>query len=134
MEQADPFLNPAISAEDLNRLVNIRAKWSAIQLESCDGCEREWFDLKVQQIETGENLCKDCRKATPLFHKDNNLYPGPGCPNLPSLTQIEEMLISPVHALIQVGSGPNYIVLDTNNSNIGLADPWWSTQVPWPLL
>jgi hypothetical protein len=31
------------------------------------------------------------------------LYPGPGCPDLPSLTQMEEMLISPVHALIQVG-------------------------------
>ena len=80
----------------------MRAKWSSIQLESCDGCEREWFDLNVQQAETGENLCKDCRKPDPLFHKNNNLYPGPGCPDLPSLTQMEEMLISPVHALIQV--------------------------------
>lgn len=63
--------------------------------ESCNGCEREWFDLNVQQAETGENPCKDCRKSTPLVHRDNNLYPGPGCPDLPSLTQIEEMLISP---------------------------------------
>jgi hypothetical protein len=47
------------------------------------------------------DLCKDCRKSTPLYH-NNNMNPGPGCPDLPSLTQIEEMLISPVHALIQV--------------------------------
>ena len=102
-QQLDPLLNPALSLEDHNRLESVRAKWSAIQLESCDGCEREWFDLDVQQVEAGGNLCKDCRKSTPLFHKNNNLYPGPGCPDLPALTQIEEMLISPVHALIQVG-------------------------------
>ena len=102
-QQLDPLLNPAISPEDHNHLENICARWTAIQLESCDGCEREWFDLDVQQVEAGGNLCKDCRKTTKLFHKDNNLYPGPGCPDLPSLTQIEEMLISPVHALIQVG-------------------------------
>ena len=102
-QQLDPLLNPAISPEDRNRLERVRARWTAIQLESCDGCEREWFDLDVQQAETGDNLCKACRKPSPLFHKNNNLYPGPGCPDLPPLTQIEEMLISPVHALIQVG-------------------------------
>ena len=99
----DPLLDPAISPEDHSRLERVRAKWAAIQLQSCDGCEWEWFDLDVQQMGTGENLCKDCRKQKPLFHKNNNLYPGPGCPDLPILTQIEEMLISPVHALIQVG-------------------------------
>ena len=102
-QQLDPLLNPAISAEDQNYLEQVRTKWSTIQLESCDGCEREWFDLGVQQVEAGDNLCKDCQKQRPQFHKNNNLYPGPGCPDLPSLTQIEEMLISPVHALIQVG-------------------------------
>ena len=101
-QQLDPLFSPAISPEDRNRLERVRAKWNEIQLESCDGCEREWFDLGVEPTARG-NLCKDCQKSVPLFHKDNNLYPGPGCPDLPSLTQIEEMLISPIHALIQVG-------------------------------
>ena len=108
-QQLDPLLNPAISPEDHNRLEQVRTKWAAIQLESCDGCEREWFDLDVKLAETGDNLCKDCRKPTPLFHKNNNLYPGPGCPNLPTLTQMEEMLISPVHALIQVCYQSNHM-------------------------
>ena len=98
----DPLLSPAVSPEDHNRLQRVRAKWNAIQLESCDGCEREWFDLNVKRMATGNNLCKDCRKEAPIFHKNNNMYPGPGCPDLPLLTQMEEMLISPVHALIQV--------------------------------
>jgi hypothetical protein len=53
-------------------------------------------------MEDGAGLCKDCRKSTPLYHK-NDMNPGLGCPDLPSLTQIEEMLISPVYTLIQVG-------------------------------
>jgi hypothetical protein len=101
-QQLNPLLDSAISPEDHDRLQRVREKWNAIQLESCDGCEREWFDLGVIQTETGDNLCKDCRKTTPLFHRNNNVNPGPGCPDLPSLTQMEEMLISPVHALIQV--------------------------------
>ena len=94
-----PLLGPAISPEDHNYLQWVCEKWNAIQLESCGGYEQEWFDLGVR-----DNLCKDCQKPVPLFHKDNNMYPGPGCPDLPPLTQLEEMLISPVHALIQVCS------------------------------
>jgi hypothetical protein len=96
------LLDPAISPEDHARLRVVRDKWSTIKLEICDGCEREWFDLDVRETATRENLCRDCRKEKKLFHKDNKLYPGPGLPDLPSLTQMEEMLISPVHALIQV--------------------------------
>jgi len=104
-QQLDPLLDPAILPEDRNRLQRVREKWNAIKLESCDGCEREWFDLDVRQTASGDNLCGDCRKPSALFHKNNNMYPGPGCPDLPSLTQMEEMLISPVHALIQVCHG-----------------------------
>jgi hypothetical protein len=63
-QQLDPLLDSAISPEDHDRLERVREKWNAIQLESCDGCEREWFDLGViQTVETGDNLCKDCRKT-----------------------------------------------------------------------
>jgi hypothetical protein len=36
------------------------------------------------------------------WQPSNNMYPGPGANHLPELTQMEEMLISPVHALIQL--------------------------------
>ena len=96
----DPLLTPAVSPEGHHLLENVCAKWNAISLESCNGCEREWFDLNGQQLENRGNLCKDCRKPRPLFHEDNDRYPGPGCPDLPKLTQ---MLILPIHQLIQVG-------------------------------
>lgn len=91
-QQLDPLLNSAISPEDLSHLEQVCTKWAAIKLESCDGCEREWFDLDVKQEAEG-NLCKDCQKPTPLFHKNNNLYPGPGFPDLPPLTQMEEIQV-----------------------------------------
>jgi len=100
--QVDPLLDPAILPEDCNHLKRVCEKWNAINLESCDGCEREWFDLNVIPTGSGGNLCKDCQKPSPLFYKNNNMYPGPGCPDLPSLTQMEEILISPIRALIQV--------------------------------
>ena len=56
------------------------------------------FDLNVIPTDSGDNLCKDCQKPSPLFHK--NMYPGTGCPDLPSLTQMEEILISSMYALI----------------------------------
>jgi hypothetical protein len=76
-------------------------EWNAIQLEICAGCEWKWFDLDVRQMEDGAGLCKECRKSTPLYH-NNNMSLGLACPGLPSLIQIEEMLILPV-ALTQVG-------------------------------
>jgi hypothetical protein len=86
----DPLLGPAISPEDNDCLEWVNAKWIAIQLEICAGCEWEWFDLDVKQLEDGVGLCKDCRKSTPLYC-NNNVDPGLGCPDLPPLTQIEEM-------------------------------------------
>ena len=68
----------------------------AISMETCDLCHEEWFDLKVQG-----GICEKCRKSS-KWQQSNNMYPGPGANHLPELTQMEEMLISPVHALIQL--------------------------------
>ncbi|KZP11897.1 hypothetical protein FIBSPDRAFT_684348, partial [Athelia psychrophila] len=62
---------------------------------TCDHCHEEWFDLKVK-----DGKCQKCR-ANNKFQPSNNMYPG-AAPDLPHLTQMEEMLISPVHALVQV--------------------------------
>jgi hypothetical protein len=65
-------------------------------VESCELCHEEWFDLKVQ-----DRACEQCRKSS-KWQSSNNMYPGPGAGHLPELTQMEEMLISPVQALIQL--------------------------------
>ena len=65
-------------------------------MESCDLCHEEWFDLKVEN-----GVCENCRKSS-KFQPSNNMYPRDGAFGLPELTQMEEMLISPVHALVQL--------------------------------
>ena len=93
-----PPLDPlsAISPEDKILLNNCREKLMAIAMESCSLCHEEWFDLEVE-----DGACKNCRKS-PKFQPSNNMYPGNGASHLPELTQMEEMLISPVHALVQL--------------------------------
>src|ERR1700683_1486106 len=93
-----PPLDPlsAISPEDKILLNNCREKLMNITMESCNLCHEEWFDLEVKN-----SVCKNCRKS-PKFQPSNNMYPGDGASHLPELTQMEEMLISPVHALIQI--------------------------------
>ena len=86
----------AVSAEDKALLDKCRERLMAISMESCDLCHEEWFDLKVE-----DGVCEKCRKSS-KWQPSNNMYPGPGASHLPELTQMEELLISPVHALIQL--------------------------------
>jgi len=67
-----------------------------VVMDLCDFCHEEWFDLKVEN-----GKCENCRTGS-KFQPSNNMYPGDGAPHLPELTQMEEMLISPVHALVQL--------------------------------
>ncbi|THU87921.1 hypothetical protein K435DRAFT_866806 [Dendrothele bispora CBS 962.96] len=71
-------------------------KIQSIKLEKCLSYCEEWFDLDVDH----SGVCSKCRRS-PRYKVSNNMYPG-NDPDLPELTQMEEMLISPVHALIQV--------------------------------
>jgi hypothetical protein len=93
-----PPLDPlsAISPEDKILLNNCQEKLMAIAMESYSLCYEEWFDLEVE-----DGACKNFRKS-PKFQPSNNMYPGNGASHLPELTQMEEMLISPVHALGQL--------------------------------
>lgn len=100
VENPNPPLPPnvenlAIPPQDKVLLDNCRKKLMDISLESCNGCHEEWFDLQVVN-----GLCKKCRDND-KFKPSNNMYPG-DAPDLPTLTQMEEMLILPVHALVQV--------------------------------
>lgn len=88
--------NVAIFDEDRARLQTFREKVMAIKLESCVMCHEEWFDLGVQN-----GICNKCIESS-KWQPINEMYPGEFPAHLPQLTQIEEMLISPVHALIQL--------------------------------
>ncbi|KAF8195724.1 hypothetical protein K438DRAFT_1587127, partial [Mycena galopus ATCC 62051] len=73
-----------------------------LKLESCDACHEQWFDLDVKS-----GKCEKCRKTgtnRDKFQDVNEMNPGtiPGPDVLPPLTQIEEMIISPVHALVSL--------------------------------
>jgi hypothetical protein len=93
-----PPLDPlsAISPDDKILLNNCRERLMNITMESCNLCHEEWFDLGVE-----DGICKNCRKSS-KFQPSNNMYPGNDASHLPELTQMEEMLISPVHALVQL--------------------------------
>lgn len=95
--QPAPF-NPtsAISAADKQLLANCRQKLMNITLESCNFCHEKWFDLDVEN-----GKCKGCRKST-KYQASNKMYPGVVFAHLPELTQMEEIIISPVHALVQL--------------------------------
>jgi len=85
-----------MSAEDKLHLDEVRQQIMDIKMESCTHCYEEWFDLKVQN-----GVCVKCHKST-KYQPSNQMYPGPAASGLPELTQMEEMLISPVHALVQL--------------------------------
>ncbi|KAJ7770380.1 hypothetical protein B0H14DRAFT_2273408, partial [Mycena olivaceomarginata] len=86
---------PAVSATDKLLMDRVRLEWMKIEMQTCNSCNERWFDLDVK-----EGKCDKCRKRL-KFHAGNQMDPGPAA-NLPNLTQIEEMIISPVHALVSL--------------------------------
>ncbi|KAF8641969.1 hypothetical protein AX14_009816, partial [Amanita brunnescens Koide BX004] len=87
---------PAVSLPEKQLLDNFRQKIMDIQLELCNHCNEKWFDLDVI-----DGKCKKCRKGT-KFQESNLMDPGLRPEYLPELTQMEEMLIAPVHVLMQL--------------------------------
>jgi len=86
----------AISEVDKEQLKNCCEKLMNITMEHCTSCNEEWFDLDVK-----DGCCTNCRKST-KYMASNLMDPGPGWSDLPPLTQMEELLISPTHALVQL--------------------------------
>ena len=95
-EIADDLQQPAVSAAEKTLLSNFRGTIMGIQLELCNYCNEKWFDLKVEH-----GKCKKCRRNT-KFQEANVMDPGLIPEHLPELTQMEEMLIAPVHVLMQI--------------------------------
>jgi hypothetical protein len=91
----DPLTGSAVTPEERTQLLIVREKLMAIKREKCGKCMENWFDLDVKQ-----GVCAKCRKNC-KYQDSNQMYPGLS-PDLPTLTQMEEMLIAPVHALVQL--------------------------------
>ncbi|KAJ3900564.1 hypothetical protein F5879DRAFT_763518, partial [Lentinula edodes] len=82
--------------EDRVLLNTVWRKVDNIHMELCTHCHERWFDLNVDQ----SGKCSKYQ-LNAKYKPSNNMYPGVP-PELPQLIQMEEMLISPVHALLQV--------------------------------
>ncbi|KAJ7226743.1 hypothetical protein GGX14DRAFT_510310, partial [Mycena pura] len=89
----------AVTPDERALLEHVRNKLMEIRLEACNSCHEKWFDLGVQN-----DKCRKCSnaKTTTKFCAANGMDPGAIPVHLPQLTQMEEILISPVHALTQV--------------------------------
>ncbi|KAJ7268302.1 hypothetical protein C8J57DRAFT_959435, partial [Mycena rebaudengoi] len=74
----------------------VREEWMKVEVETCGSCHERWFDLQVK-----DEKCARCRSKTnpTKYQESNQMYPG-DAPTLPPLTQMEEMLLSPIHALV----------------------------------
>ena len=94
----------AISEEDHDLIQNFHNKLLQVTLEECRICCEKWFDMKVNN--TG--ICRRCQnpQKAALFSELNQLNPGPSIQELASshglkvpepLSQVEEMMISPVY-------------------------------------
>jgi hypothetical protein len=91
----DPLTGSAVTPEERTLLLSVREKLMAIKRELCVECHENWFDLDIRQ-----GVCAKCRKNC-KYKESNQMYPGLR-PELPTLTQMEEMLIASVHALVQL--------------------------------
>ncbi|KAJ7336790.1 hypothetical protein DFH08DRAFT_643429, partial [Mycena albidolilacea] len=86
----DPMAQPAVSATNKLLIDRVQLELMKIEMQTCNSCNERGFDLDVK-----DGKCDKCRKKL-KFHASNQMDPGSAA-NLPNLTQIEEMIISPVH-------------------------------------
>lgn len=109
----DPILNhdrpgmlsdPALSTTDWQYLQDFHGALRSENMEFCRRCRERWFSMNLK-----EGVCTRCetidRKRTTnepyMFSWTNKLDSG-DMPNLPELTQVEEMLIARVHVFVEL--------------------------------
>ena len=100
-------LSPALSERDWASIKEFHEEVDRSIMEVCDRCKERWFDMVLR-----EGVCKRCRTARDkrlvgdgepfLMSAENEMDPGDVPSGLPSLTQVEEMLIARVHVFLEV--------------------------------
>jgi hypothetical protein len=95
---------PALSEEDWGYLKAFHGALEAIEMEKCTRCYAKWFLMNLK-----DGVCQHCRTVDKkraadepfLYSSENNLFPGEK-PDLPPLSQTEEMLIARIHVCMEV--------------------------------
>ena len=96
------FINPALNPHDFNLLNTFDRRLAALHKSRCTECDVFWFDVDVV-----DGVCRKCRSdiaahRVPLFGAENDMAPGQVDPSLPTLSQVEKMLIARVHVYVEV--------------------------------
>ena len=96
----DPPDAPALIDSEWQYIYNSNSFLAKLKLEKCATCKERWFDMKLSN-----KVCKACRSSNiqkKLYSKSNNSDVGFIPHNLPSLSEIEEILIARVYVPVQV--------------------------------
>ncbi|EED11567.1 hypothetical protein TSTA_008630 [Talaromyces stipitatus ATCC 10500] len=93
---------PALTETDWGYTTVFHNALQQQRMEWCVVCDEKWFNIRL----TSDNTCARCLRADkdqdiPLYGVANNMHPGE-MPDLPELSQTEEMLIARVHVFVEV--------------------------------
>jgi hypothetical protein len=103
-------LAPALLKVDWEQIQTFQAKLQEEKIEMCSCCNECWFQMKIRTRPL-EDVCAVCAKdirtlKNPtdllLFSDTNSLDPGTVPADLPTLSEVEEMLITCMHVHLQV--------------------------------
>ena len=107
----DELDEPAISDEDRVLIRQFHKALQAVTMDECHHCNEKWFEMDCSTLGTGINakkICRRCRNKPNVFGDSNKMDPGKSIQDLACelnlkipepLSQVEEMMISPVISL-----------------------------------
>jgi hypothetical protein len=95
----------ALTGNESELLRDFQNALSSVRMEECSYCHEKWFDMNVNE----DGICRRCTKEnnTRIFDESNHLDPGMNIQELAALhglkvpeplSQVEEIMISPVHS------------------------------------
>lgn len=97
---------PAMSALDWARIKSFHKAEEALSMDTCKRCDERWFDMCLNSSGVRKRCASHDRKLRPgdpfLFSAANALDPGALPGHLPKLSQVEEMMVSRVHAHLEI--------------------------------
>jgi hypothetical protein len=106
--EPEPEPEPELYLDPINwqMIENFHNALDTHKMEVCSRCKERWFEMRLE-----ESVCRACRardssrkmkEGMPFLMTDlNNMDPGE-MPDLPKLTQMEEMCIAQAHVHMQV--------------------------------
>jgi hypothetical protein len=97
-----PMPSMPIRIGDWNNIREWQANLALLHMETCPRCQEHWFEMKLR-----DGICSSClrrddpKKCTAgmpgLMSLENNMHPAIAPYDLPTLLQMEEMVIARVH-------------------------------------